>query len=250
MRKLFGIMMTLTIASSVGCAGPGRNTVAGNVATGASINALAGVPGAGLVGLAAMATDIISQSGKPKTGQFSPALRQHLNQSPGLILTTGKPHWMPRKETDGHVITADNAPKRSMEYKEAFVRAADKYVRGQFGDTPEMQQENLKAWEERKTVVAEYSGPNNANLVFVSTDREPAEVMFSEEWTARKAGGAAEKSRNTKEPVIISSDQPADKKESASVPAAESVAPQEPVSTATDNSGAQKESSTAANDKN
>lgn len=250
MKKLFGIMLAIAIACSVGCAGPGSNTVAGNVATGATINSLAGVPGAGIVGLAAMAVDVISTSGRPQVGKLSPALLQQWQQAPLLFIGPDKSTWKPRKLEDGRLITEENAPKRSMEYKEAVQRAISKYVDGQFGDTAEMQQINLKAWEERKTVVAEYSGPNNANIVFVSTGREPAEVMFSEEWTARKAGGAAEKSRNTKEPVSISSDQPADKKQSASISVVESVTPKEPVDTVMDNPGAQKESSTATNGKN
>jgi hypothetical protein len=216
MKQFLGLTLTIIIACSVGCAGTGSNTVAGNVATGATINALAGVPGAGIVGLTAMAVDVITTSGRPQVGKLSPALLQQWQQAPLLFIGPDKSTWKPRKLEDGRLITEENAPKRSMEYKEAVQRAISKYVDGQFGDTPEMQQKNLKAWEERKTVVAEYSGPNNANIVFVSTDREPAEVMFSEEWAARNAAGAAEKPGVLKEPASVLADKPVDTKGSAS----------------------------------
>lgn len=191
-------MLAITIACSGGCAGPGSNTVAGNVATGATINALAGVPGAGIVGIVAMAADVISQSGQPKINKWSPEFTRHILQSPLCSFRckdrdarTCKDDefelfWYPRKKADGSLITTQNAPKRSMEYMETYVRSAKQYLRGVFGDTPEMQAKNLKAWEEGKTVVAEYHGPNNANLVYVSVNREPAEIMLAEEWATKK----------------------------------------------------------------
>jgi len=253
MKKFLGLMLTLTIAFSVGCAGPGSNTVAGNVATGATINALAGVPGAGLVGLAAMTVDAISNSRRPEIKKWSPEFSKHVLQSPlfsfrckDLNAPVCKDEdievsWRPRKKDDGSLITSENAPKRSMEYTEAYVKSADHYLHGIFGDTPEMQQRNLKAWEEGKTVVAEYHRPNNANLVYVSTGREPAEIMLTEEWAVRKAGVAAVKPEDAKEPVNVTTDKTADKKESASDSSAQSVAPKEPVSTSTVNSGSDTE---------
>jgi hypothetical protein len=181
------IMILITLSIFCGCAG--HNTVAGNVATGAAINAAAGVPGAGAVSLAAMAVDLFMQSGRPKVGKASPGLKEHLRQSPAfnIIERNGeiKSGWVSRKKEDGSLITKENAPKKSMEYMEAYMRSLGQYVSGNFGDTPEMQKKNLQAWEEGKMVVAEYHWPSNANLVFVSVGREPAEVMLIEEWAVR-----------------------------------------------------------------
>lgn len=189
-KKIYSMLVLAAISCSFGCAG--QNTAAGNVATGAAINAAAGVPGAGVVGLIAMAADIISQSGHPEVGKMSPELTKHLSQAPacsafridGKVVT----RCISRKKEDGSLITKDNAPKRSVEYAEAYILVVGQFCDGIFGDTPEMQAKNLAAWKEGKTVVAEYHGPNNANLVFVSIGREPAEVMLSEEWAARNAG--------------------------------------------------------------
>jgi len=188
-KKIYAMLVLAAISCCFGCAG--QNTAAGNVATGAAINAAAGVPGAGVVGLVAMAADIISHSGQPEVGKSSPEIVKHLNQSPAcnLLYKNGelKAFWVSRKQEDGSLITTTNAPKRSMEYAEAWSRSLRLYLGGIFGDTPEMQATNLAAWKEGKTVVAEFHGPNNANLVFVSIGREPAEVMLSEEWVARNA---------------------------------------------------------------
>lgn len=210
MKKFLGLMLTLTIASSVGCAGPGSNTVAGNVATGATINAVAGVPGAGLVGAAAMAVEALSKPSSPKGGKASPALAKMVQESPtcNLFCKQWKERvckeeelevfWRSRKKEDGSFVTVENAPKRSMEYTEAFRRATFKYMSGILGDTPEMQTRNLKAREEGRSVVAEYYRPNNANLVFVSTNKdEVADAMLAEEWAAKNAGGATDISGST-----------------------------------------------------
>lgn len=203
MEKKFCAMIILAAISCLfGCAG--HNTAAGNVATGAAINAAAGVPGAGVVGLVAMAADIISQSGHPEVGKMSPELTKHLSQAPacsafridGKVVT----RCISRKKEDGSLITKDNAPKRSVEYAEAYILVVGQFCDGIFGDTPEMQATNLAAWKEGKTVVAEFHGPNNANLVFVSIGREPAEVMLSEEWVARNAVIATDK-KDVKAPV-------------------------------------------------
>lgn len=201
-KKINATIILAAIACLFGCAG--QNTAAGNVATGATINAVAGVPGAGIVGLVATAADIISQSGHPEVGKMSPEFSKHFLQAPACISyrKDGKNvmHWKSRKKEDGSLITKDNAPKRSMEYAETFILSAGQFCDGIFGDTPEMQAKNLAAWKEGKTVVAEFHGPNNANIAFVSVNREPAEVMLSEEWAARNAGVTAD-SGDTKEPV-------------------------------------------------
>jgi len=72
------IMLTITA-----CSGP--NTVARNVETAASINALAGVPGAGLVGLAASAIDLFSSFGRPKLGKTSEKLMAFVSKTPSIF---------------------------------------------------------------------------------------------------------------------------------------------------------------------
>lgn len=188
--KSLVLMLSIISLCIGGCAG--QNTAAGNVATGATINAVAGVPGAGIVTLVATAAEIFSKIGQPKIGKTSPDIRHHLMKTPGYVKdASGKVIWVPRKQADGTVITADNAPQRSMECTETYVRAVSSYLQGIFGDTTEMQRANLAAWKDGKTVIAEYHGPNNSDIVIVSTNREPATVMLSEEW--KKNTGSAPK---------------------------------------------------------
>ncbi len=212
MKKVLGIMMALIISCSVGCAGPGSNTVSGNVATGATINALAGVPGAGLVAATAMAVEALMKPRSNKGG-VSPELVKLVEEAPSINLICKNAKelvckdeelevvWKSRKKKDGSVVTVENAPKRSLEYTESLGRAARKYWAGILGDSPEMQAKNLKARAEGKTVVAEYHGPNNADIVYESINNGPVYVMTGEEWAARNAGGSSEKSGDSKESV-------------------------------------------------
>jgi len=219
-KKLCGIFLVITVTCSFGCAGPGSNTVAGNVATGAAINALAGVPGAGIVGLAAMVVDAATKPSAPKGGKASPELRKMIMESPTCNIFCKhwkerpcKPEelevfWVTRKEEGGRVVSKETAPRRSMEYTEAFRRATYKYMAGILGDTPEMQAKNQKAREEGRLVVAAYSGPNNTNLVFVSRNKdEVADAMLAEEWAARKDAGDSERIGVAQEPVNAPTDQ-------------------------------------------
>jgi len=210
-KKLCGIFLVVTAACAFGCAGPGSNTVAGNVATGATINALGGVPGAGIVGLAASAIEIFSGFGHPTIGKASPKIIKYLNESPtcNLIDENGKLKggWASRKLKDGRVITKENASQRAMDYSEAYMIAVSQFVDKQFGDTEEMRQRNLKAWEEGTIVIAEYHGPKDTDIVIVSTNREPAEAMLAEEWAARKTAGDSDKNGGAQEPVNTPVDQ-------------------------------------------
>jgi hypothetical protein len=227
MKKVLGIMMAFTISCSVGCAGPGSNTVPGNVATGATINALAGVPGAGLVAAAAIAVEALTKPRSNKGG-VSPELVKLVEEAPSFNLACKNSKelvckdeelevvWRSRKRKDGSLVTVESAPKRSLEYTESLGRAARKYWAGILGDTPEMQAKNLKAREEGTTVVAEYHGPNNANIVYESVNNGPVYVMTGEEWAARNAAGAAEKSVDLKDPTSVPADKPVDTKGSAS----------------------------------
>lgn len=182
------------VAFLAGCSGP--NTVARNVETAASINSLAGVPYAGVVGLAASAVDIFSKVGKPKVAPASPGIRNHIQNSPAMIKLPNKEGkvvttWRPRKGKDGQMISAETAPKISMEYTEAFMDAVGRFVAGDFGDGDELKKsENLKAWEKGELVVAEYDNPNGAKIIIVSNENRPGEPMLPEEW--------AEKSKSLK----------------------------------------------------
>lgn len=253
MRKLFGIMLTLTITMSFGCAGPGRNTTAGNVATGATINALAGVPGAGLVGAAAMMVEAMTNPSSSNRGTVSPELEKMVEEAPRctLVCKYSKERvcqveeleviWKSRKKKDGSFATVENAPKRALEYTEALTRAAKKYWAGILGDTPEMQAANLKARAEGKTVVAEYGGPNGASIVYVSVDNSPVEVMTGEEWTARKSSGDPTKSGNLKEASRTPTDKSDHSKESVKLSENDSTAPKQPVTTSAGHPVGQKE---------
>lgn len=198
--KLLVPILLCACLSFLGCAN--HNTAAGNVATGAAINSVAGVPGAGVISLLATAVELISQYGRPSVGSASPQLSHHIKQSPGFVLKEdGTPHWIPRKEKGGHTITADNAPQRSKDYAVDYIIAVQKFCDAQFGDTPEMQQKNLKAWKDGKAVVAEYHGSHKTDLVIVSVNREPAEAMTAEEWVARNTGGTKGEPINKKESI-------------------------------------------------
>lgn len=243
MKKTCGIYLVVAAALMLGCAGPGSNTVAGNVATGATINALAGVPGAGLVGAAAMAVEALVKPRSNK-GRVSPELVKLVEEAPGIELVCKNKKavckdeewevvWRSRKKKDGSLVTVENAPKRSLEYTESLKRAARKYWAGILGDTPEMHAKNLEARKEGKTVVAEYRGPNNVSVVFLSVNNGPVDIMTGEEWAARKAAAVPAKPEVAKEPANVSTDNPADKKESDSDSSAQPMAPKDPVSAST-----------------
>lgn len=177
------------VAILAGCSGP--NTVARNVETASTINSLAGVPGAGIVGLVASAIDIFSKVGKPTTAPASPGIVKHLRSSPALVKLPNKegkviPKWITRKEADGQVVSADTAPKISMEYTEAYVDAVGRFHAGDFGDGGELKiRENLKAWEKGELVVAEYDNPTGAKIIIVSNHNSPGEPMLPEEWAEK-----------------------------------------------------------------
>lgn len=252
MKKPCGTFLVVTAVLLLGCAGPGSNTVAGNVATGATINALAGVPGAGLVTAAAMAVEALVKPRSNK-GRVSPELVKLVEESPGIELVCKNKKelvcrdeelevvWRTRKKKDGRLVTAENAPKRSLEYTESLARAARKYWAGILGDTPEMQAKNLKAREEGQTVVAEYRGPNNVSIVYVSVNNGPVDVMTGEEWAAQKAADAPAKTEVTKDPDSATPDKPADKKESDRDSSAHPISPKDPASASTVNHGSDTE---------
>lgn len=180
---LSGILMTVTLA---GCTGP--NTVARNVETASSINSLAGVPGAGWVGLAASAVDIFNRIGKPTLDKPSEGIARHLRQSPGMVKLPDKegkviPKWVTRKESDGRIVSYETAPKISMAYTEAYSDAVGRYLAGDFGDGGESKvRENLAAWEKGELLVAEYNNPNGAKIIIVSIHNSPGKPMLPEEW--------------------------------------------------------------------
>lgn len=184
--SLTGILMTVAL---VGCTGP--NKVARNVETAASINSLAGVPGAGLIGLAASAVDIFSKVGKPTTAPASQGLRKHFQSSPGLVKLPDKEgklvaKWVPRKVSDGRMVSAETAPQISMQYTEAYTDAIRRFLGGDLGDGGESKiRENIIAWEKGGLVVAEYDNPNGAKIIIVSNHNSPGEPMLPEEWSEK-----------------------------------------------------------------
>jgi len=188
--------LTLLIAISLivsGCAN--TSNMAGNVATGAGIDAMAGVPYAGVIGLAATAVEIISKIGKPKVGEPSAKLKEIIMNSPWPILDESKTKVVGWK-TDSRFdpvqkkvvnMTVENSPPTNLGYKAAYMIAMNRYVKGDFGDGGEdAVKKNLDAWRDGKLVEAEYAGPNGAKVVIVSDKNEPGEVMTYEEWMTRK----------------------------------------------------------------
>ncbi len=180
---------SITFMMLAGCAGP--NSTARNVETAASINSLAGVPGAGWVGLAASAADIFSKVGKPTTGKPSEGILKHMRQSPQLLKLPNKEgkittRWVTRKDKDGRVISVENSPKESMAYTEAYIDATSRFLGGDFGDGGEAKvRANLEAWEKGGLVVAEYNDPNGTKVIIVSNHNDPGEAMLPTEWAEK-----------------------------------------------------------------
>lgn len=179
-------MLTVTLA---GCSGP--NSTARNIETAASINSLAGVPGAGLVGLTASAIDIFSKAGKPAMDKPSEGIANHMRQAPGLVKLPDKEgkvvsKWITRKEPEGRIVSYETAPKISMAYTEAYQDAINRYLAGDFGDGGETKvRDNLQAWSKGELVVAEYNNPNGAKIIIVSNNNKPGKAMLPEEWAEK-----------------------------------------------------------------
>lgn len=176
-----------------GCANTSK--VAGNVATGAGIDAMAGVPYAGAIGLAATAVEVFSKIGKPEIGKKSPRIEEIIRNSPRPVLDETRRKVVSWKtevyvdKTSKQVVkkTLENSPPENLGYKAAYAMAIYRYVNGDFGDGEgDAVKRNLEAWRDEKLVVAEYTGPNGAKVVIVSDKNEPGEVMTGEEWVARK----------------------------------------------------------------
>lgn len=184
-RILLPGFMMLTITA---CSGP--NTVARNVETAASLNALAGVPGAGLIGLAASAVDLFSGFGKPKVGKTSERLMEIVSRTPGVLRdTNGQYKWLDyavwRENGETKRLKLDQIPQEKLNYKLAWVKAVGSVQEGILSqDNQELQARNLEAWEKGDSVVAEYVGPNGAKVVAVSKNKEPFEIMLPEELAA------------------------------------------------------------------
>ncbi len=187
MQKM--VICGLFLAGLVSGCASGPTSTARNVETGAFINSVAGTPGAGVVGLAAMAVDIVSRTGKPEVGSSSPELKRHLFSSPRYIAKDGKEEWAPRKGQGGVIHTVDNTPQESRDYAALYTHATSMFKNGEFGDTETERHKNLLAWENRQTVVAEYTGRGNAKIVIISEARKPGEAMTGDEWAARLQAG-------------------------------------------------------------
>lgn len=185
-RDLWAGVMLVVLA---GCTGP--NTVARNVETAATINSLAGVPGAGLVGLVASAADIFSKIGKPKIGKTSDRLAALIAKTPGIILdSNGQVKWVEyaiwRENGETKRIKVDQIPQEKLNYKAAWAKAVGLIPEGIFSqDNQEVQQRNLDAWEKGELVVAEYPGLNGAKIVAISVNNGPFELMLPEEWAEK-----------------------------------------------------------------
>lgn len=179
-----GLMVVLA-----GCTGP--NTVARNVETAATINNLAGVPGAGWVGLAASAVDVISRVGKPKVGKTSDRLTALVAKTPSIFWDmNGQYRWgeyaVWREDGETKRIKIDQIPQEKLNYKAAWAQAVGLIPQGIFSkDNPEVQKRNLDAWEKGELVVAEYIGLNGVKIVAISKNNEPFELMLPEEWAEK-----------------------------------------------------------------
>lgn len=179
-----GLMVVLA-----GCTGP--NTVARNVETAATINNLAGAPGAGWVGLAASAVDVISRVGKPKVGKTSDRLTALVAKTPSIFWDmNGQYRWgeyaVWREDGETKRIKIDQIPQEKLNYKAAWAQAVGLIPQGIFSkDNPEVQKRNLDAWEKGELVVAEYIGLNGVKIVAISKNNEPFELMLPEEWAEK-----------------------------------------------------------------
>lgn len=179
-------ILTVTLA---GCSGP--NSTARNIETATSINSLAGVPGAGLVGLTASAIDIYSKAGNPGMDKPSEGIGYHMRQAPGLVKLPDKDgrvvsKWITRNEPEGRIVSSETAPKISMAYTEAYHDAIKRYLAGDFGDGGEDKvRDNLQAWAKGELVVAEYNNPNGAKIIIVSNHNNPGKAMLPEEWAEK-----------------------------------------------------------------
>lgn len=184
-RILLPGLMMLTITA---CTGP--NTVARNMETAASLNALAGVPGAGFIGLAASAVDLFSGFGKPKVGKTSERLMEIVSRTPGVLKdSNGQYKWLEyavwRENGETKRVKLDQIPQEKLNYKLAWAKAVGFVPAGVFSqENQDLQARNLDAWEKGETVVAEYVGLNGAKVIAVSKNKEPFEIMLPEEWTA------------------------------------------------------------------
>lgn len=190
--KWFFFLTMLAFLMS-GCANTSKT--AGNIATGAGIDAMAGVPYAGAIGLAATAVEIFSKIGKPKIGNRTSKITEIVRSTPRPILdeTNSKViTWKPEVYFDkvkNHVvkITLENATQTNLDYKVAYAIATKRFVLGDFGNGgQDTAKKNMDAWKDGKLVEVEYTGPNGVKVVIVSDKNDPGEVMTYEEWMARK----------------------------------------------------------------
>lgn len=193
MKCKFVLAGVVTVAIATGCAGP--NTTARNIETAASINSLAGVPGAGWVGLAASAADIILKSGKPKFGTTSKQLSTYIDKTPGIVWEmNGQYRWgeyaIWRENGETVRVRRDQIPQEKLDYKAAWAKAVGLVQQGIFSeDNIELQKTNLDAWEKGEVVAAEYYGLNGKKVIAVSKNREAFEIMLPEEWTIISKAG-------------------------------------------------------------
>lgn len=183
-------ILTVTLA---GCSGP--NSTARNIETAATINSLAGVPGAGLVGLAASAADVITKSGNPKVGKTSERLSALVAKTPAIFWdSNGHYKWAEsyvwRENGETKRIKTDQIPQEMLNYKAGWAKAIGLIPQGIFyEDNPVLQSKNLDALEKGDLVVAEYAGLNGAKIIAVSKNNEPFELMLPEEWSAKNKAG-------------------------------------------------------------
>lgn len=184
-RILLPGFMMLTITA---CSGP--NTVARNVETAASLNALAGVPGAGLIGLAASAVDLFSGFGKPKLGKTSEKLSACVSKTPSIFWgENGQYKWgeyaVWRENGETKRVKIDQIPQENLNLKAAWAKAVGLIPQGVFAEgNQDLQARNLDAWKKGETVVVEYAGLNGATVVAVSKNKEPFEIMLPGELAA------------------------------------------------------------------
>lgn len=176
-----------------GCASGGP-TSESMVATGGAMGVAGAAGGSvvGGVGLVARGTDWIMSFGKPRIGKLSPGVMEINNNSPRPVFNQGGKvvRWeMQRVKKDG-VITEyrqEDVTEKRLDEKAFVVTVRDRFLTGDFGEDNDIErQQNMDAWRDGGLLVATYKGKDGFTLVAVSRDREPAELMLLEEWTARK----------------------------------------------------------------
>jgi len=192
-KNLFAKIALVPVIFIFGCSGANKNVNADSVSKVAAVDALAGVPYAGYVSLAATAVDILSRTGKPSPKKISPKLLEILKHTACPVVDktcTKVVKWhVGLYKENGKVVRVplEKSPQMNLDYAITHQIATCRYRAGDFGDGgPEVSKRNLEAWRDGKLLVAEYNGPNGVKLIAVSNHNEDGEMMLPEEWEERK----------------------------------------------------------------